>query len=130
MTDTALKTNNGETQSTEVARGFTATPRVDIVENENELLLFLDLPGVTQDNVNIRFDQGELTIYGQRVTQRSASGYAFREAQPQDYFRSFRISEQVDASKISAELQNGVLTLHLPKSEKAKPRKIAVSAKN
>ena len=77
-----------------------------------------------------RFDKGELTIHGKRVTQRSAAGYSFREAQPQEYFRSFRISEQVDSSKIWAELTDGVLTLHLPKTERVKPRKIAVTSKD
>lgn len=131
MNNTAIhKTPNTEMEAAEVTRGFAATPRVDIVENENELLLFADMPGVGQDKVDIRFDQGELTIHGRRTTKRPANGYFIREGQPQDYFRSFRISEQVDASKIWAELQNGVLTLHLPKSEKAKPRKIAVNSKN
>jgi HSP20 family protein len=131
MNDTAMrKAPNSELETAEVTRGFTATPRVDIVETENELLLYADIPGVAQDSVDIRFEQGELTIHGRRMTKRSASGYVFREAQPQDYFRSFRISEQVDASKISAELKDGVLTLHLPKTERVKPRKIAVTSKN
>src|SRR3954454_6100533 len=128
MADTALQkeeTTNGLTPA-EVTRNVTYTPRVDILETEEELLLFADLPGVQEDNVDIRFENGELTLHARRAQTEVGRGQWLWENQTGDFFRAFRISEQVDASKIWAELKNGVLTLHLPKVEAAKPRKITV----
>jgi HSP20 family protein len=126
MSDTAIK-NANDFSPAEATRGVVFTPRVDVIENENELLLFADMPGVKEDGVDIRFEKGELTLHGRRTGSASpAAGFLVRESEPGDYFRSFRISEQVNAEKIWAELRHGVLTLHLPKVEKAKPRKIAV----
>jgi HSP20 family protein len=127
MAETALqqKEANG-LAPTEVTRGVTAAPRVDIVETEEELRLFADLPGVTQDDVDIRFENGELTLHARRAAAATARDAWLWENDTGDYFRAFRITEQIDASKIWAELKNGVLTLHLPKVEAAKPRKITV----
>jgi len=127
MADTALQkeTGNGLTPA-EVTRNVTYTPRVDILETEDELLLFADLPGVREENVDIRFESGELTLHARRTQTDVGEGQWLWENETGDFFRAFRISEQVDASKIWAELKNGVLTLHLPKVEAAKPRKITV----
>ncbi|MFL5330528.1 MAG: Hsp20/alpha crystallin family protein [Gemmataceae bacterium] len=127
MNDMALQKTNGEEMATaEVTRGFTAVPRVDIIESESELQLLADMPGVLQDNADVRFENGELTIRGRRNATQVTGDYFLRESLPRDYFRTFRISEEVDSAKIWAEMQNGVLTLHLPKAEKAKPRKISI----
>jgi HSP20 family protein len=127
MADTALQkepTTHTLTPA-EVTRNVTYTPRVDILETENELLLFADLPGVKDEAVDIRFENGELTLHARRAPA-NVTGQWLWENEIGDFFRAFRISEQVDAGKIWAELKNGVLTLHLPKVEAAKPRKIAV----
>jgi len=126
MADTALKNTGGEVSPAEMNHGVTFTPRVDILETEQELVLYADMPGVKQDDVDIRFEKDELTIHAGREMNRTADGYFVREAEPGDYFRSFRISERISSEKIWAELKNGVMTLHLPKAEAAKPRKIAV----
>jgi HSP20 family protein len=127
MAETALQkdTANGLTPA-EVTRNVTFTPRVDILESEDELLLFADLPGVKEDDVDIRFENGELTLHARRQATDVGQGQWLWENVTGDFFRAFRISEEVDASKIWAELKNGVLTLHLPKVEAAKPRKITV----
>jgi HSP20 family protein len=125
MSDTAVKAAAGDMSSAEVTRGLVFTPRVDILETEHELVLFADMPGVRQDAVDVRFEKDELTIHGRRASE-SGQGFHLRESEPGDYFRSFRISERLDGDKIWAELKNGVLALHLPKQEAAKPRKIAV----
>ncbi len=129
MTDTALQTKDDPTLATssEVTRGVTYTPRVDILESEGELLLFADLPGVREDDVDIRFENGELTLSARRQRPAATGGWLW-ENEVGDFFRAFRITETVDASKIWAELKGGVLTLHLPKVEAAKPHKIAVKA--
>src|SRR5262245_27499229 len=98
-------------------KGVTVTPRVDIVETEQELLLFADMPGVKQENVDIRFENGELTLHGRRQPIAVVKSAFVWENEAGDYFRAFRISEQVDSEKIWAEVKKGVLTLHLPKVE-------------
>jgi len=125
MSDTAVKTTASEMSPAEVTRGLVFTPRVDILETEHELVLLADMPGVKQDAVDVRFEKDELTIHGRRACD-AAQGFHLRESEPGDFFRSFRISERLDSEKIWAELKNGVLTLHLPKQEAAKPRKITV----
>jgi HSP20 family protein len=129
MAETTLQKSDGNGVATaEVTRGLTYTPRVDILETEEELLLFADMPGVKEGEVDIRFESGELTLHARRPKPPVPAEAWLWESQAGDFFRSFRITEQVSADKIWAELKNGVLTLHLPKAETAKPRKIAVKA--
>lgn len=102
-------------------------PYVDIVELSDELLLRADLPGLRPDNLDILFEQGTLTLHG-KVDDRQPEGtnYLMREYDVGDFHRSFEVSEAINAEKITAEYANGVLTLHLPKTEAVKPRKISV----
>src|SRR5215510_10306817 len=110
MADTALqKETDGGLTPAEVTRNVTNTPRVDIVETEDELLLFADLPGVREDEVDIRFENGELTLSARRQRPHATGGWLW-ENEVGDFFRAFRITESVDASKIWAELKGGVLT--------------------
>ncbi|MEZ4295597.1 MAG: Hsp20/alpha crystallin family protein [Polyangiaceae bacterium] len=103
-------------------------PPVDVFENENELLVVADLPGVAQDQMSIHFDKGRLTIEG-RVRQPSKAWTArHTETPPADYRRTFLVPQGIDAEHISAELAQGVLTVHLPKHASLKPRKIQVQA--
>ena len=104
----------------------TYTPRFDIVETDEELVLFGDLPGVTKDDLDVRFENGELSIEGKVPSRHTEQEFVYGEYGIGDFHRSFSISETIDAEKISAELHDGVLTLHLPKVEAVKPRKITV----
>ncbi|OWK35852.1 Hsp20/alpha crystallin family protein [Fimbriiglobus ruber] len=108
------------------SREVTVTPRIDLLESEDELLLLADVPGVQPDNVDIRFENGELTVHGRRQPSHDDKKRAAWEYEVTNYFRSFRVTEQIAADKIAAELKNGVLTLRLPKVEAVKPRRIAV----
>jgi len=108
--------------------GTTYTPRFDIVETDDELVLYGDLPGVTKDDLDVRFENGELTVQAKVASRHTEHEYLYGEYGIGDFHRSFSISETIDAEKISAELHNGVLTLHLPKVETAKSRRIAVKA--
>lgn len=128
MSDSTLQKTATDESHGEVTRGVTLTPCVDILETEQELLLVADLPGVKHEQVDVRFEKGELTLHGRRSLPAPQHGFERREIETGDYFRSFRISEKIDSDKIWADMKSGVLTLHLPKSEKAKPRKIAVKA--
>jgi HSP20 family protein len=114
-------------ERTRPARAY--QPSVDILETKDELTLLANMPGVKPDSIDINFDDGVLTIHAQ-LERRWPEGANFLmyEYGVGDFYRTFRISEQVDASKIEAKYTAGVLTLHLPKTEAARPRKIAVRA--
>ena len=104
-------------------------PNVDILEQPDALVLLADLPGARGDQIDIQFDDGQLTLRAP-VAARQAEGTRMLLAEygVGDFYRTFRVSEQIDASRIAAEYRDGVLKLHLPKVEAAKPRKIAVQA--
>lgn len=103
-------------------------PNVDIIEKADELLLLMDAPGVRAEDVDINYERGELTIYAQAdARQGEDTRYLMREYGIGDFCRSFQIGDGVDANNIRAELSDGVLTVHLPKVEQARPRKIKVN---
>jgi HSP20 family molecular chaperone IbpA len=106
----------------------TYVPRVDILENENEILLYADMPGVEKDNLDIRFEDRQLTIHGIVELRQPEMNFVGGEYGIGDFYRTFAIGESIDVDNISAEIKNGVLALHLPKAESAKPRRIAVKA--
>lgn len=105
----------------------TATPRVNVYENEQELLLICDLPGVVTDALGIHVDQDELVLEGRRSAGISATPLA-AEFRATDFRREFRLPRGIDREKIGAELKAGVLTLHLPKAASLRPRRIEVKS--
>ena len=108
--------------------GITYVPRVDILETENELLVYADMPGCKPEDVDIRYENGQLEIYGKCPPRHENVEYLLNEYGVGDYYRTFTINEAIDAGKITATYKQGVLTVHLPKSEAAKPRRITVKA--
>ena len=109
----------------------TYTPNVDILEMEDELVVLADMPGTRPNDIDIQYEQGLLTIHG-RVEPRREEGsvsYLLQEYGVGDYYRSFKVGEGIDPSKIEARLKDGVMELHLPKAEAVKPRKITVQTK-
>jgi HSP20 family molecular chaperone IbpA len=121
--EATLESRN-ETEQTRSGQFY--RPDVDILELADELVVHADVPGARSEDVDINFEDGALTIFA-KVAERPASGPVLaREYGVGDFRRTFRVSEQIDASRISAQYQNGVLTLHLPKAERARPRKIQV----
>lgn len=118
--------NSAVAEKLQAERRPTFSPRVDILELPEELTLLVDLPGVKSDGVTLDFERGELTVYAKREpTARGGRGLV-EEFEVGDYRRAFLISQEVAADKITAELKNGVLTVHLPKAAAALPRRIAV----
>jgi len=88
------------------------------------------MPGTQEKNIDVQFHQGELTIYSNSDhSEKANDNYRFRQFEPSDFCRTFRIGESVDATNISAHYADGVLTVRLPKSEALKPRKIEVMRK-
>lgn len=130
MVDSAVAKKTPEAEVTPAERtrsGRAYRPNVDIIENKEELLVVVDMPGVSSDSIDVKFENGSLEIHG-RVPSRQTpeTRYLLREYGVGDFYRSFQVSEAVDASRITAEYADGVLTLHLPKTEAVKPRKIAI----
>jgi HSP20 family protein len=132
MSDTAVKTHTGVTQQNETARATqvgrrpTYTPQVDILEQAEGLVLFIDLPGVKADSVEVHFERGELTVKARREAFRRSGACLVEEVEPGDFYRAFLISQDIATDQISAELKNGVLTVRCPRSPAALPRRIAV----
>lgn len=103
------------------------TPRVDILETADEWTVYADMPGVKSDAVEIEYHNGELRVRGRR--QRSGPRrYLLHGFEAGDYFRSFTVAENMNSEKIHAEVRQGVLIIHLPKSEAVKPRRIEVTS--
>jgi HSP20 family protein len=127
MSDLAVKHNGpkGPVMEGQSERSVTVTPRVDVLETENEFLVLADMPGVRPEDVDVRFEKGELTVHGRRPAP-TGKELTYREFETTNYHRAFAVAETVAADKISAELKGGVLTVHLPKTEAVKPRRIAV----
>ena len=123
------KTNGGGEQAvSESCERVVYTPRFDIAETEDDLLLVGDLPGVEPSDLDIRFEERELTVHG-KVVPRHADGQHLRgEYGIGDFHRTFSVGESIDANGISAELKNGVLMIRLPKSDGAKPKRIEVKS--
>ena len=107
--------------------GTTYSPRFDIWENEDEMILYGDLPGVMPEDLDVRFENPVLTIHGKVNPRHNDIKFLHGEYGIGDFHRTFTIGEAIDTERISAELKNGVVTVHLPKSEKVKPRRIEVT---
>ncbi len=102
------------------------SPNVDILENADELTLIADVPGVAPDSIDIQYERGELAIRGRVTSSGNHPNVLLHEYGVGDFYRVFQLGEGIDNSKIGAEIANGVLTVHLPKMERVKPRKIEV----
>ena len=103
------------------------TPPVDIFEDDQGLVVLADLPGVEPGALDVRVDRGILTIQA-RARHLAPGDSVYREYELAGFFRQFQLPEEVDAARVTAELQNGVLTLRLPRAEQAQPRRIEVRA--
>jgi HSP20 family protein len=104
------------------------SPPIDLYENADELLLLADMPGATPDDVAIHVDRDELTIETRHSRPNLEDATARQESDIVEYRRSFTVPHGLDVDKIKAEVSNGVLALHLPKSPAIKPRQIQVRA--
>ncbi len=109
--------------------GLVFTPSVDIFENDKEIVVLADMPGVQAKSLNIDLRDNTLTLDGDVEPFEAADEEdVLIEYEVGKYYRQFSLSEVVDQDKIDAQLKNGVLRLTLPKVEKAAPRTISVNA--
>ncbi len=105
-------------------------PPMDVHESPDRYTVTLELPGVAPDAVDVTFNDGALTIQGERKFYEGYSEDSFHRVERRfgSFARSIALPSQVDADKIAAKFTNGLLTLEIPKAEQAKPRRIEVKA--
>jgi len=102
------------------------TPLADVDSTKEGYVISLEIPGVDKSGLEITVDDGKLTILGRRHIAASAGELVHREIRPNDFRRVYELDQDVDTTKIAAHLEQGVLTLTLPKIEKVTPRRITV----
>jgi HSP20 family protein len=116
-------TSNGDRQATEQY----LAPATTVLENADGYTLEVEMPGVNKENLEMWVESNELTIVGRRSMPSIDGTVLHRESRPENFRRSFELDPSIDQSKISAKIEQGVVTLTLPKAEQIKPRKIAVA---
>ena len=102
-------------------------PPASVIEAGDGYTLEIEMPGVTKDGLDISVENNELTIIGRRSLPRVEGTLIHRESRPENYRRTFELDPSIDADRISAKVEQGLVTLTLPKAEHVKPRKITVS---
>jgi HSP20 family molecular chaperone IbpA len=105
---------------------LTVAPAVDIFENDHEILLKADMPGVLKEKIYVNIDNGKLEVSGARHLE-TKGARSWQEFDDVEYRRVFSVPQTIDVGKVHAELKDGTLELHLPKAESAKPRTIKIS---
>jgi HSP20 family protein len=118
---TRNRTNGSQTTEQFVA------PAATVFENGDGYTLQVEMPGVNKEGLEMWVENNELTILGRRNMPAIAGTVLHRESRRENFRRTFEIDPSIDAQKISAKIEQGVVTLTLPKAEQVKPRKIAVS---
>lgn len=108
--------------------GIFYSPSVDIYQTDDAITLMADLPGVSRDNLDIDLKDSVLTITGSVGEDEDRPRPVYREYGIGGYMRRFTLSDKIDQGKISADLENGVLIVVLPKADSLKPRKIEIGA--
>ena len=103
-------------------------PAVDIVEDDKEWLLKADLPDVKKEDVKVTVESGVLTITGERKFEKEEKNKKYHRIERSygNFLRSFTLPDAADGTKVNAEFKDGVLKVHLPKSEKSKPKAVEV----
>jgi HSP20 family protein len=101
-------------------------PVASVTENGDSYLLEVEMPGVNKEGLDISVENNELTITGRRSLPQLDGTCIHRESRSENFRRAFELDPSIDTSKIGAKIEQGILTLTLPKAEQVKPRKITV----
>ena len=103
-------------------------PATDIVENQSDFLITVDVPGYKQDEIEVQFEDGILSLSGKKeaVTEEKEGSFIRKERTQGSFKRSFNVDSTVDVENVEASLSEGVLRLRLPKAESKKPRTIPI----
>jgi len=123
-----MNTLTRETRESDRAQAeqFTAPP-ASVTEIADGYMLGIEMPGVKKDGLDISVENNELTIIGRRSLPPVEGTLVHRESRPENFRRMFELDPSIEADKISAKIDQGLVTLTLPKAEHVKPRKITVS---
>jgi HSP20 family protein len=103
------------------------TPPASVRDTNEGYVVTIEMPGVAKNGVEITFESPTLTVTGRRAPSEPAGELLYRETRQGDYRREFELDPAIDTARITAKVEQGVLTLMLPKSEEVKPRKIQVT---
>ncbi|NNE36143.1 MAG: Hsp20/alpha crystallin family protein [Rhodothermales bacterium] len=122
MFDSFLPRGNGDSEQA------VWTPRVDLAESENAYLVHLDVPGTKKEDLEVNFQDGSLTVSGDRSEQATDADASFVRVERRfgRFYRSFDLPKTVDSSKIEAKYEDGVLVIRIPKAEESKPKTVAI----
>lgn len=103
-------------------------PRCDILETDNDFNLHMDLPGVKKEDITINFQDNQLTISGERkmVEPGEKKDYLRKERIQGNFHRVFTLPQSINSNKITANLNEGILVVTIPKSEESKPRQVKI----
>lgn len=120
-----LATNGGEKETFAITQW---APPVDITEDDKEYLVKAELPELKKEEVKVTVENGELTISGERKFEKEEKNKKYHRIERSygSFVRSFILPEAVNGEKVNAEFKDGLLTVHLPKDEKAKPKSVEV----
>jgi HSP20 family protein len=126
--DTLVRENRTEnrTNGSQAQEQF-ISPMATVMEDGDGYTLQVEMPGVNKDGLEMWVENNELTILGRRSMPAVQGTVVHRESRRENFRRTFELDPSIDAQKISAKIEQGVLTLTLPKAEQVKPRKITVS---
>lgn len=121
-----LPTTNGGDQ--EARESAVWAPRVDLSETEDAYFIHVDVPGMTKDDLEINYQDGVLSVSGERRAEERKERHNFVRVERSfgNFYRSFRLPKAVDEGSIEATYENGVLTIEVQKSEESKPRRIEI----
>lgn len=121
-----LKTE--EKPAAETARRISyLAPLANIFETKDGYVLEAEMPGVNKNGLEVTVENNELTLVGKRSVAPMTAELVYRESRDLDYRRVFDLDPSIDTEKVTAKIENGVVTLTLPKAESVKPRKIAIT---
>jgi HSP20 family protein len=127
MNAVAEKENQMETPQPATAGRVFVAPQVNIVETANGYSLAAEMPGVNKEGLTVDVAGNVLTLEGRRRAPSVSGNQVYRESKPATYRRVFELDPEIDTARITARIEQGVLTLQMPKAEKTKPHKINVN---
>ena len=125
--NTLVRDNRSASTNGERAQEQFMAPAATVRENTDGYTLEVEMPGVSKENLEMWIENNELTIVGRRALPAVEGTLLHRESRTENFRRTFELDPSIDAEKISAKIEQGVVSLTLPKAEQVKPRKITVS---